>query len=222
MPKQWGFTLLELMIGIGVGVAVMAGVFSTYLSFLKSNNDTIKAARLDNDLRAAMALMTTDIRRAGYWANASSAVGSGVNSNPFMTSATKIQASADSTCILLSYDLDKNGSIPALGTAGGDERFGYRLRGGQIQSRPTTLSTFSCDDADSSWDAITELPVMEITDLSFSISPIVIDIDGSGPGTSTITINTVNISITGRLSDDHDVTRTLTEIVRVRNDIYTP
>ncbi len=38
-----------------------------------------------------------------------------------------------SNCILFTYDVNKNGVLPPLGTPVSDERFGYRLSGGRYK-----------------------------------------------------------------------------------------
>lgn len=68
--SQRGLTLVELMVGIAIGLFVLAaGVLGT-TSSLRGNRELLLEARLQQDLRAAMDLITRDVRRAGYWGNA--------------------------------------------------------------------------------------------------------------------------------------------------------
>ena len=67
VKQQSGFGLVELMIGLTIGLIVVAAAMSMLTSTLSSSNDTIKMARLDQDLRQAMTMVSRDLRRATTW-----------------------------------------------------------------------------------------------------------------------------------------------------------
>ena len=60
-----GFTLLEMMIAMLIGLIVIGAVLGLVLSIIRSNNETIQATRLTQELRATAAVVTNDIKRAG-------------------------------------------------------------------------------------------------------------------------------------------------------------
>jgi len=60
-----GFTLLELLVAIALSVIIMAAIYSTYYSQQKSFLVQEQLAAMDQNLRAAMFYMETDIRMAG-------------------------------------------------------------------------------------------------------------------------------------------------------------
>lgn len=66
--KSAGFSLVELMIAMAVGLLILAGVFSLFGSTVQTQTRTLAMASLNQELRVAMDLMSRDIRRAGYWA----------------------------------------------------------------------------------------------------------------------------------------------------------
>jgi prepilin-type N-terminal cleavage/methylation domain-containing protein len=68
--KLGGFTLIELMVAILIGSMVLAAIISLFVTMIKADNDNLKAIRLNQELRAAMSLITRDIRRAGANQNA--------------------------------------------------------------------------------------------------------------------------------------------------------
>ena len=209
-----GYSIIELMIGLGLGSLLLAGAILAFSSFSKSSHDLLAANRLDHELRTALALMTEDIRRAGYSATASNDISAGTNTNPFMATGTDINAPV-SSCILFTYDKNSNGTLPSINTAPSDKRFGYRLSGNAVQVRPEYDSAFACDSG--TWDNLTDPNLIQITGLNFTITPTVVTLDN---GAGTLTIRNVSISITGQLTRDNTVTRTLNETVRVRNDKY--
>lgn len=217
--KEKGLTLVELLISLGLATVVLAGLVGVWVSTQSQSVDTQTVARLHHDLQSAMRLMVNDIRRAGFWGLAANDLNSGTNTNPFMTAETNLVVNPSEDCILLSYDADQNGSLASLNTAGGDERFGFRLSNQAIQARlPST--DFSCTSGN--WENVTDPSVVEVTNLTFTPSISILDLDGGGPGTASLNIRQITLQMTGRLVRTPSVTRTLIEQVRVRNDVFTP
>jgi prepilin-type N-terminal cleavage/methylation domain-containing protein len=64
--KQQGLTLVELMVGLVVGLIVIGGSLAMFLSTLQSSNHTLKMSKLNQDLTAVMQLMVNEVRRAGH------------------------------------------------------------------------------------------------------------------------------------------------------------
>ena len=216
-----GISLVEVMIGLSVGIILTFGVIVFYSNISKVSNKTLRTVRLEHELQTAMAMMKNDIRRAGYTANAASLVGTGTM-NPFMISGSSDIQVPNAGCILLTYDLNKDGLLPTLNTAGSDERFGYRLSNQTIQIRPSSDQSFSCNAG--TWENLTNPNIMSITNLAFTLTENVEALDSSNPPPTgaSITIRQVSIIITGQLVSDPSVSRTISSQVRVRNDKYAP
>lgn len=67
-PRRWrGVTLISLMVGLVVGLLVLSATLQAYMMISEGARDTLRQARLDQELRAALDVMRLDIRRAGYW-----------------------------------------------------------------------------------------------------------------------------------------------------------
>ena len=60
-----GLSLIELMVALAIGLIVIGGVLGLVLSIIRSNNQTIQATRLTQELRAIAAVIASDIKRAG-------------------------------------------------------------------------------------------------------------------------------------------------------------
>src|SRR5512139_1783102 len=65
--RQSGFGLVELMIGLVVGMIVVAAAVSLLSTTMNSSNASIKMTRLDQELRQTMTMLTRDLRRATVW-----------------------------------------------------------------------------------------------------------------------------------------------------------
>jgi type IV pilus assembly protein PilW len=165
--RSAGLSLVELMVGIVVGLLVLWGMSSVYVNSARGGRTTNAANQLNQDLRAVMDIMANDLRRAGYWANAAPAI-----PNPFMTATTwPVISGAGNGCIVYSYDATYAGSAPGAVNPGVDF-FGFRLtENGTIQTldqvNSATLSSTatSCDNI--AWENLTDGRSIRITALTF-------------------------------------------------------
>lgn len=92
--KASGFTLIELMIAMVLGLIVMGAVIALVMSMIRSNNQTIQSTRLTQELRATAAVITSELQRAGS------------SGNPFnITTAAALGAVDTGTagCIIYTY-----------------------------------------------------------------------------------------------------------------------
>ncbi|MBW1669624.1 MAG: PilW family protein [Deltaproteobacteria bacterium] len=69
MHKQKGFTLLELLVAVALGLVIMAAVFKTFKSQQDSYVVQDQVAAMQQNLRAAMYVLTRDLQLAGYYSN---------------------------------------------------------------------------------------------------------------------------------------------------------
>lgn len=212
-----GFGLVELMISILLGLIVIAAVTSLVLATLRTDRETLQMTRLTQDLRSVMALVTRDIRRAGYWPYAIEDIGAGSTLNPHdeITFNDDPADGLDADCILYSYHEEGAGTVDDLDPP---EREGYRLDGDNLWIEAADRSSGPTDcAADSGWIALTDDHpddrLIEITDFSFRT------VDGDPFHVAGgVTIREIEVTLEGRLADDHSVKRRIKETIRVRND----
>ncbi len=228
MKKQTGFTLIEIMIALTIGLIIVAATISIYVTTIKGGSDIVKSARLNHDLDSALALMVNDIRRAGYWGGAM--VGSDNRNNPFTQAATNFQIPSVN-CVLYTYDANPfpNGN----GIVDANEYYGFRLSEGNIQMRSSNIAcdangwnTFNVSDGNERID-VTNLTFADsfkclrkrvgVADQSFDATC------AAAAGnfvTNDRIIETREITITlaGRVNIDQTVTKNLTDRVKIRND----
>src|SRR4051812_42106673 len=72
--RQSGLSLVELMVGVAVGLFVVAGATMAVANQLGDNRRLMLETQIQQDLRAAADLIARDIRRAGYWGRAESGI----------------------------------------------------------------------------------------------------------------------------------------------------
>jgi Tfp pilus assembly protein PilW len=62
--RAGGFSLVELMVALVVGLFVVGAVLALVLAIMKSNRQTLQSTRLNQELRATMGVVINDLRRA--------------------------------------------------------------------------------------------------------------------------------------------------------------
>jgi prepilin peptidase dependent protein B len=205
--RNRGITLMELLIGTGIALLLLTGLIMAFTSSTKTSSDTLKRVRQSADLRGAMGLIVKDLRRAGYWGNATSGSGAGSGwSNPFGAIDT-----ATPGCISFRYDRDGDG---ALGAA---ENFGFRLNAGAVESM-TAGDAANCAAGGNTWEAMTDPKASVVTVLTFQLYEEAVAVSGGGQ----VVVRTVEIALTGQPVNDASGTQQLAETVRIRNDLFRP
>jgi len=211
LNKTFGVTLIEMLIALAISSIILVGVVSFYAFATHNSKKSLEIMRLDQELYLVMDVMEKDLRRAGYWSNAQTDIGTGNITNPFMQAETDIQI--NNSCILFSYDKNNDGALPDLGDAN-DERYGFRLSNNIIQYRVSS-GNFSCDN-DTGWVDLTDPNVINVSNLSFTQSTDSVALDSG----DTLDKRNITISLTANLVSDTTITRTLTRQIAVRNDKF--
>lgn len=106
-----GFSLVELMVAMVLGLIVIGAVIALVLSMIRANNQTIGATRLTQELRATAALMAADLRRAGGVADplTVATANNGNPANPFAAITT-----ATAGCIQYAYADAEGGNFHSI------------------------------------------------------------------------------------------------------------
>ena len=224
---QRGMSVVELMIGVAVGLIVVAGAVKLMGDTLGSNRRVLLETRVNQDLRVAADLMARDIRRAGYWQNAPSGVftttGTTVSPNPYAA------INLTSNVVEYQYARDTDNAVQDA------ERAGFRWQGDALEFR----------NGEGSWQLVTDPGVVRITALSITPSEREVELytycsclikltcsnaqfqvggqyyaptDPSIPRRPTLTIRQFAIVLAGEAANDPSVQREIRETVRVRND----
>jgi prepilin peptidase dependent protein B len=244
MKRQSGYSLIEIMIALLIGLIIVAAIITLYANTVRGSSDTLRSARLNHDLESAMALMVNDIRRAGYWGGA--IAGSDSRDNPFTIGAANIQIHGGS-CILYTYDANgsgKNTLEDLTDDVDSNEYYGFKLQGTDIMIRISGATTADCGGG--TWRTMNisdddSREKVEIDSLTFDFDDAgapskcknvsteivpnfenascdavtVLDLD---PGDTVVETRQVTITLSGHMTGEADVSKTLTSSVKVRND----
>jgi prepilin peptidase dependent protein B len=190
--QQAGVTLVELMIGLLVGLIVVAAGINIFTTSIRGQTDNINLTRLNQDMRAMMDIMVRDIRRAGFVTSAPYTNFASLQENPFFDTTTDIafyDTNGTNSCIVYSYNEDESTDVDAdadeLIDVETTDRLGFRLRtDSKLDMRRSGTTNANCTDG--SWETITE-PEVQITELRFTltltplnVTSMATDTDGDG------------------------------------------
>ncbi len=207
-----GASLVELMVGLTIGLLVVAGASALFAQQLAATRRTMLEARLNQDMRAAADLIVRDLRRASFWRDSitgTQAVGatSATASNPYRA----VSSSADAVVYAFSRDATEDN---ALGAA---EQFGFRR---------TSTGLLQMQVEQDSWLDLVDPSLVRIT--AFTITPTqrllpLGDLCATAcpPGTPncpSTTVRQFNLVLRGQAVADAAVQRELRMAVRLRND----
>ncbi len=210
---QSGLSLIDMLIGLVLGLFVISNGLLLLASHLNENRILVAEARLMQDLRVAANTITRDLRRAGYWGNATAALRpDGAAGNPYQEISPPATPT-DALRLRFSRDASENNVVDA------NEEFGFRLRNSGVD---TLLG--------GSWQALTDPATIRIT--SLRLTPTISEIEQpalcsrpcppAGVGTELcpprVQVRHFAVEISGESPLDPGIRRSVTAGARVRND----
>jgi prepilin peptidase dependent protein B len=232
---QRGLSIVELLVGVAVGLFLVSGAVTMFISNLSSSRQLLVEARVNQDLRAAADLITRDLRRAGYWGNAVSgtiATGSTTTANPY----SAVTPGAGIIEYSFSRDATEDNAL------GNNEQFGFRRTVqsgvGLIQMKLGVVS-----GADN-WQPVTDPQTIDVS--AFAVTPTQTPVDMRGAcartcctaadvaaatagcttttlfsgSCPTVTLREYQLTLTGNAAGNANVVRTLATRIRARNDQF--
>ena len=231
-----GLSIVELMIGIAIGLFIVAGATLMLTTQLGDNRRLLLEAQVQQDLRTAADMISRDIRRAGYWGQAYQQVwpAAVAANNPY---TRMVQADAAPGINNIEYDrsTDDDGAVFGTDDNGVDtaanrprERVGFRLH--------STNKTIDYLVGANNWQALTDREVLEVTTFQLDLISRSVDVPcGAGPCGPCVAglcpalnpagckivqaYRDVTITIVARAKHDLTVQRALRDNVRLRNSV---
>ena len=223
-PKRLskGVSIIEMLLGAAIGLFILTGASTMFVNNITNSRKILLEARINQDMRSTMDLVTRDLRRSGYWGNSlAGTLASGSTSitklNPY---SALVLTGSNQVIYNYSRDVIEN-NILDIGSGTASEQFGFRL--------DTVKHEIQMEIA-GKWQALTNNNIVLIPDNGFTITPIdtAIDIRSACVKTCTdllsmptcprIQVRAYHIVLTGISKTDAAVSRTLRSQIRVRND----
>lgn len=207
--NQRGMSLVELLVGVAVGLFVVAGATAVVGSQLGDTRRLYSETQIQQDLRGTADIIVRELRRAGYTAEGQLFVwgdGAGDSVKNGLPVETPTSGTASSTVFHYYRATDQLGP------------WGFQLTSGVIQMQM----------GGGGWQDLTDGRVMTVS--AFSVTPRVIETakipcskdcpDGTTNCWPTVTVREFDVAITAQ-SKDGAVVRSVVSTARLRNDRVT-
>jgi prepilin peptidase dependent protein B len=184
---QRGLTLIELMIGMTIGLVISAGALTMFSSTFSANAAAINIARVNDEVNDILQIVTRELRRAGF--------NNGQEPQNFNVITVGNVGAGVNNCILYSWDENSDNVVDNT------ERRGFRLNGSVVEWRKSDDAAPSCNNS-TGWFAMNSANIATITSLTF---------------TTTATPCSIVLQIQARSTKDASIVFDLTDEIVSRN-----
>jgi prepilin peptidase dependent protein B len=201
--KQRGNSLVELMISMTLGLASITAMASLVGHGIALNSSLLAKSRLDEEVNAVIAVISHDLKRAGYYASTEEIVKNPTTfSNPFDDSlnVAAYLNESENSCINFAYDRNQNG---VLDSSSNNENYGFRLRDHAVEIR---LDGAKCDE--SGWHDLTDPKIIQVMTLIFTLEKQTVQL---------VTQTRVNIELYARLKKHPEISRNINTSILIEN-----
>ncbi len=206
--RQRGMSLVEMLVGVTVGLLIVAGAATLASTQWVENRRLLLEAQVQQDLRAAADLVSRELRRAGYATEPEAMVWSPEPGASAPSPNRRAGLSLGHGSDVVTYRYDRP-SAPPLAS------FGYQLQSNTIRQR---IGATAQD--------LTDPQTLRVTTFNVDLQPVGsvqlacprLCSDGSQDCWPTWTLTDALITITGQAVSDATVSYTVVSRVRLRND----
>jgi prepilin-type N-terminal cleavage/methylation domain-containing protein len=234
--RQQGLTLIELLVASVISLIAASGMILAMSSTLGTGSQTIQMARLTQEMRTAMQIMSRELRRANYHSTFMNCYGKVdcLTTLGLIGRVGVIGINVDRDCLWFWYDRPQTVTQLAIT----DEPVAaFRLTGpdgaGRIQMM-TDDTPPNCADPDDStnWVDLTDPAIIDIS--VFNVDPDASYEEEYNSGLDTLYVQKIALSMTAKLQVENSVrswwsdvnvnpnaSRDLTQVVAVRNSTTT-
>jgi prepilin peptidase dependent protein B len=211
---QQGLSLVELMVGIAIGLVVIAGMVKAFSGHVVRTQRLLQEARVEQDLRSAVDVIVRDLRRAGYWGHAASPP-EAASSNPYQS--IDVPGASE---IRYTYSQDEREDEPEDDEVDSNENHGFLLQNEILKGA----------DGHGGNQPLTDPSVVRITELSIDMQTRAEPLGhfcapacaAGDPACPSVQVREVVVRVRAQSASDASVQREASERVRVRNDAVSP
>jgi type II secretory pathway component PulJ len=235
-----GFSLVEMMVALVAGMVVMGAVLTFTVSSVKANSDYVKSTRLMQELRNTSDFIGDELKRAGYDEAAMDYVANPAAGAASVFAPILVETTAGANCIVYAYDRaggrqgkvdGGSGEIRAIRRSSVNGIGVIEVAESSSTVTPTcsgaspdyTAYPVSCNTT-SGWCGLTDPRSINISNLAFNPAGVsgtsngVQSLGSGGSGFNAMQLREFEVTLSGNLINDANVTRTLQANVKVRAD----
>ncbi len=222
--SQAGFSLMEALVAMSISLVVTASMVALMANSLGSTSRIVNMTKLTDDMRSTMQMLTRDVRRASYNANAMLCYGNDdCYTDGSLTPAGDVAISPGEDCF--TFQLDRLNDGDSTNGAGGFRRqqtnavpaIGWL----EMWTGDAPPALAACHDDNDNWVPITNPDSMDITtfnvnDDDLSYTQVIFD---DGVKTISQRVRKLRIQIDAQLVNAGGITRHMEDVISVRNDL---
>ncbi len=220
-PIKRGMSIVELMVGIAIGLFILAGATMVVTGQLGENRRLLADTQAQQDLRTAADIISRDVRKAAYTGRSFDAIWPATSAAGLVdayAAMTPASAPAGTNQLVYSYTgaQDPTAENNLLDD---NEVSGFRWLG---VGHPIEIQLGL-----NNWQALTDPSTLAITGFEFTVDTSYLDVPMGPQCTSgdpacrwlKYAVRDVRFRIDAQSAIDANVTRSISGAVRVRNDI---
>jgi len=213
---QRGLGLVELMVGIAIGLFVVSAAIGLAVTHLDNNRRLQLEVQLQQDMRAAVDIVARELRRAGMTSSPAAFVATPTQAGGPSGREAVTPAAGWANAVVFSYERQ-----PAIVVG----PFGFRLgAAGAGQNARGVVQTLLTGGG---WQELTDPQVIDVVDFRVTARPaaplpVVCPRECAGGGTAcwpTVTVREYLVELGARAVHDPRIERRLDTVVRLRNDL---
>lgn len=208
LSTQRGLSVVELMVGVTLGLFVVAAAALMVSSQLTENRKLLLETQLQQDMRSSMDIITRELRRASYTPGAPGQLWYEGRTNPISQSSYgALTPESGSTLSEVGFSYRRR--------SGDEGPYGFKLESNALKSK-----------IGGEWQILTDAAVMRVTAFTINLStPVSYQLPcprlctgGTMICWPELQMRTATITLSGQSTNDVSVQRTLRTQVRLRND----
>ncbi len=230
--RSVGMSIVELMVGITIGLFILAGATMVLTTQLGDNRSLLLEAQVQQDMRAAVDLISRDLRRAGYWAQSYRQIwpsaSAGAPVNPYQDAVPAWTPSAAASAVVTTTDslayfrsTGEEGNLIGTDTA----QPATNAYSGFRRTTANGIGTIEVQLGQANWQALTDSAVLNVTAFTMDVAqhnlqlPCGAQCPGPGGCPLVLGVRDVTLTVVAQAVGDAAVKRSLTQHIRLRNDM---
>jgi len=217
--RQAGFSLMETVVAMSISLVVTAAMVALMANSLGTASRIVNMTKLSDDMRSTMQMLTRDVRRTSYSADAMLCY---ANEDCFSDGSVSLPGDIviSDTNDCFTYLMDRGHD----GNATNDDAGGFRrVVTGGVGALEMWVgdSAPDCSSGSDNWVRITNPDSMDITNFNINENDLSYTQEIYSNGATVISqrVRKLRFTIDGQLVVDSTISRRMQDVVNVRNDL---
>jgi type IV pilus assembly protein PilW len=216
-----GLSLLEVLVGLAIGLFVAAGATTLLTQFLGENRRLLLRMRVEQQVHAVAGVVLRDLRRAGHWAQAHQGIARAGEPGAANPGAAIEDADPDTPSNTVRFSFSGSGGEADPSDGEPDDATGFRLLRGQVDA-----------GIGGRWQPLTDPAVVTVTAFELTLRQRALDLErhcarprplgactGAGACPPRLLRRSVALRLEAQSAQDPSIRHAFESSVDLRNDV---